>query len=472
MLNGVNLNYIIVLLVTGAVLLAAIYHTILFVHRSTKLMGSYSAYLWATFLFCIFRVLYFANSDDSSSTVNLDEVLQMIAFGFYIHFVSTALDLHPQKDRQALRFSRLTPYVIACYIIINTVIINADSFGDTAYVMAKISVRGYLLIIGLSMLVAVLRKRQSHFYNYLAAGAISMIVCGLISSFLHIVYQQGFFKVGPLSWLMFGFFTDVVFFSSAIGYRIRQEYREKEQSLKELLHKEAELQQKELEKIKAVYETREEERLRIARDLHDDMGSTLSSISIYTKVVSSYLQTNQQKADEYLQKIQHNTRLLMENTNDLIWSLQTNYGESESIFKRMQKAAVEMLSSANINPHVNMEVDGLSPLQISAQKNCWLIFKEAVNNVCKYSQAANCYIAISQTDDKLLLSVKDDGIGFGEPKAGNGLKNMMLRTTALGGECVIESSNGKGTLVKAIFPISKVSVKLPFNQSANNGRKI
>jgi|GEM_PF-1017081 len=455
MLNGVNLNYIIVLLVTGAVLLAAIYHTILFIHRQTKLLGSYSAYLWATLAFCLFRSIYFSDSGSASSILSLDELFQMVAFGFYIRFAAVALDLDERKDKLAYSFTRTTPFVIGLYMLTNTYIINSVPFNDTAYFIAKTVVRGYLLSMGLMMLIVALHKRRSLFYNYLAAGAISMIVFGLVSSLLHLAFKPESFIIYPLAWLMFGFFTDVVFFSSAIGYRIRQEYREREASLKELLVKEAELQQKELEKMKAVYETREEERLRIARDLHDDMGSTLSSISIYSKVVSSYLHTDHQKAEEYLDKIQKNAKQLMENTTDLIWSLQTNYGESESIFRRMQKTAIEMLSSANISPHVTIPIHELPALQIEAQKNCWLIFKEAINNVCKYSQAKTCWVSVAQLDGQLLVSVKDDGVGFKEPKSGNGLKNMLLRSAALGGECIVESSNGNGTLVKAVMPIEK-----------------
>ena len=468
MLNGVNLNYITVLLVTGSVLMAAIYHTILFIHRGTKLLGAYSAYLWATLAFCVFRTVYFTDSDDSSSMLNLDEVLQMIAFAVYIHFASVALDLHPEKDKHALRFTRITPLIVLLYIVVNTYIINAEPFSPQAYVVAKTTVRAYLLVIGLLMLLTVLKKRRSLFYNYLAAGAISMIVCGLISSFLHLVFSPETFLVGPLSWLMLGFFLDVVFFSSAIGYRIRQEHKERENSLKTLLHQEAELQQKELEKIKAVYETREEERLRIARDLHDDMGSTLSSISIYSKVVASYLGTDQEKAEAFLQKIQNNAKLLMENTNDLIWSLQTNYGESESIFRRMQKAAVEMLSSASISPQVDIDAEALPVLQIEAQKNCWLIFKEAINNVCKYSKAGTCWVSIKRDEGNLIICVKDDGVGFSEPKSGNGLKNMLLRSAALGGQCTLESSNGHGTLMKAVFPIENNSLQQPALQSKHH----
>jgi signal transduction histidine kinase len=457
MLNGVNLNYIIVLLVTGAVLLAAIYHTILFNYRKTSLLGSYSIYLWASLLYCGFRSIHFSDSGSVYNFFNPDEVLQMIAFAMYIRFAAVALNLHPLNEKYAWRFIRFTPYIIGFYLLLNTYLVNTTG-GDSVYVIAKIAVRFYLLFMGFLMLVAVVRKRQSVFYRYLAAGAISMIACGLVSSMLNLFTAKESYVIGALSWLMFGFFLDVIFFSSAIGYRIRQEHKEREESLKALLQKEAELQQKELEKVKAIYETREEERLRIARDLHDDMGTTLSSISIYSKVVSSYLQTDKEKAAAYLDKIQDNAKLLMENTTDLIWSLQTNYGQAESIFERMQKTAVEMLSSANITPHVSITSPRELPsLTIAAQKAVWLIFKEAVTNACKYSSAKNCYVNINSKDGKLTMKVHDDGVGFESPSYGNGLKNMQARSAKMNSEFEIKSDKSEGTTIIAVFPINKIA---------------
>ena len=457
MLNGVNLNYIVVLLVTGSVLLAAVYHTILFLHRRNQLMGSYSIYLWSTFAYCFFRTIVFYHDPEVYKYLNPDEILQMISFVMYIRFASLAMDLEKSKDRFAILFAELTPYVIGFYLLLNTVVVNTSE-NIPAYVTLKVIARTYLLLLGFLMLLIVIRRRRSVFYRYLAAGAICMIICGFVSSILSLMNTETF-MFGAISWLMFGFFTDVVFFSSAVGYRIRQEYREREESLKQLLRKEAELQQKEMEKFKVVFETREEERMRIARDLHDDMGSTLSSIGIYTRVVAGYMDTDKEKANEYLDKIQDNAKLLMENTTDLIWALQTNYGEMESIFRRMQRTAIEMLSSSNITPHIHIaSPENLPLLHINAQKNCWLIFKEALNNVCKYSKAANCYISIKKELDLLVISITDDGVGFENPTQGNGLSNMRSRATDLQGEFIIERTPGRGTVSKAAFPMNHISM--------------
>ena len=287
-----------------------------------------------------------------------------------------------------------------------------------------------------------------------------MIFFGLVST-VSMIIGITFFGLGPFHWLLVSFYIDVIFFSAALGYLIRQEYQQKESSLKQLLKSEAELQQKELEKMKAVYETREEERIRIARDLHDDMGSTLSSINIYSKVVSLYIENDTAKANEYLDKIKDNTAMLMENTTDLIWALQTNYGLSESIFKRMHDTGIQILSSANIQPHFSVTLPPQLPrLNLKAQKNCWLIFKEALNNVCKYSKAANCTVEIFADDATLLLSINDDGIGFKEIKEGNGFVNMRQRTEELEGKFNIESSAGIGTTISAKFNLHKILMPL------------
>jgi signal transduction histidine kinase len=401
--------------------------------------------------------IVFTNSGTAFIGWNPDEVLQMVAFILYIHFAAFALDMNRERDKYAFHFARITPYLVLLYIAVNTFIINAYGYDVPVFLISKITVRFYLLLIGSLMLLVVIRKRREVFYRYLAAGAISMIVCGLISSLLNILAPDTFL-LGAISWLMFGFLLDVVFFSAAIGYKMRQEHTEKETSLKMLLLKEAELQQLELEKMKLAYETREEERRRIARDLHDDMGSTLSSINIYANVVSSYMETNKSKAHLYLEKIQKNTKQLLENTTDLIWSLQTNYGEAESIFKRMQKTAIELLSSGNIAAQIDIREEELPSLHIAAQKNCWLIFKEAVNNVCKYSKANNCHISIKQEDGNLIMTITDDGVGFEHSRKGNGLENMNLRALELTGTFSIKSRIGSGTTTTVIFPLEKVAL--------------
>src|SRR4249919_872527 len=117
MFHGVDPNNIVVMLVTGAVLLAAIYHTILFIHRGSRLLALYSIYLWSTFAYCLFRDIVKSNDHDVYRYFNPDEILQMVSFIIYIRFAAYAMDLDRDKEKYALLFSRITPYVIISYLV-------------------------------------------------------------------------------------------------------------------------------------------------------------------------------------------------------------------------------------------------------------------------------------------------------------------------------------------------------------------
>lgn len=448
-------DYIFLFICIGGIFLAAVYHTILYLHRKESLLNYYSQYLWILLFYLGFRVdLHFdiTHLDIYNNPYSWDEIIQMLSFMFYIRFVGKAIFLKPSDNKYAWYFYsiNIATVLIYCFLLLLFVryplVING----------LKIIIRIYLLSFGLLFTLILWSKSKSLYYKYFFAAAVSMIFFGLLSS-LSMIIGFRLFGLGPFYWLLISFYIDVIFFSAALGNLIRQEYQQRESSLKQLLKSEAELQHKELEKMKAVYETREEERTRIARDIHDDMGSTLSSIGIYSKVVASYIDSNKEKANEYLEKIQVNTAMLMENITDLIWSLQTNYGESESIFKRMQQTTIQNLSSVNIAAHFSMpDEKDLPRLNIPAQKNCWLIFKEALNNVCKYSKADNCKVLIRIDKEHLIMSVADDGVGFSKNNNGNGLVNMRERTEQLGGKFCMESGAGIGTTVEAIFLLDKI----------------
>lgn len=457
MFHGVNPNSIVVMLVTGAVLLAAVYHTILFIHRGSRLLALYSIYLWSTFAYCIFRDFVTSNDPDVYRYFNPDEILQMISFIMYIRFAAYALDLDKEKEKHAIRFAKITPYVITVYLVINTIMVNVEDEG-AIYVVFKIAARVYLLLLGLLLVVSVLRRRRQGFYRYLGAGAIAMIICGLMSSLLNLGVA-GRFVFGAISWLMFGFFTDVVFFSAAIGYRIRQEHNERERSLRALIEKDAELKEKELEKMKAIYETREQERNRIAQDLHDDIGATLSSIHVYSSVASKAVTQDKEKLTEALRQIKENTRQVMENMSDIIWAIKANQTGDLSFENKLKNYGYDLLSPLNIRCSYLINKNAEEKLvNVEARKNILLIAKEAMNNIAKYSQATDVIIRLESSNGHLLLAIVDNGKGFDENRHfGNGLHNMQQRGKELGGELTINSRKESGTSILFTVAIAKIS---------------
>jgi signal transduction histidine kinase len=328
-----------------------------------------------------------------------------------------------------------------------------------AYVVFKIAARAYLLLLGLLLLVSVLRRRRQGFYRYLGAGAISMIICGLMSSLLNLG-QSGKWFFGAISWLMFGFFTDVIFFSAAIGYRIREEHDERERSLQAVIEKDAELKEKELEKIRAIYETREQERNRIAQDLHDDVGATLSSIHVYSSVAARTLKTDPEKLTDVLGQIKENTRQVMENMSDIIWAIKANESGDLTLENKLKNYGYELLSPLNIlcDYLIDKEADKRL-VNMEARKNILLIAKEAMNNVAKYSRATEARIRLEFIEEELRLEISDNGKGFDEEQrhVGNGLQNMKQRGEILGGKLSVTSGKQIGTTILFWVPITKIS---------------
>ena len=463
-INGININYLIILIVAGAFLLATTYHFILFLQQRTRILATYSIYLFTTFSYVLFRAFFERYNHEICLYFFPDELIQMLAFAFYIQFMGTALQLDPEKDRRQINFVKVAPKIIFVYCAYIVAAVNLIRLGylwiDTMLLVTKMLIRVYLLFLGYYVVINLMRRRIDIYYRYLTYGATSLISFGLISAVLHFLGIKALFYIWPVAWMIFGFFIDVLFFSAAIGYRLRMEYLEKEKSLKELIAKEAALREMEMEKIRAIYETREEERLRISRDIHDDMGSSLSSISIYAKVASSLLPTDPAQAQENLEKIRINAEEVMEKTYDTIWSLQTNYGSYSSIFTRMEKTAKEWLSATGILCTVNIKDElSLRTLNYEIQKSCWLIFKEALHNISKYSKATHCRITIENSNGILMMVIADDGIGFDLElhRKGNGLLNMEERAKEMGARLMIHSKKEEGTIISLQLPLKEAT---------------
>lgn len=196
------------------------------------------------------------------------------------------------------------------------------------------------------------------------------------------------------------------------------------------------------------------ERMRntIARDLHDDIGSALSSINILSQVALSEKDGN---AQTYLQRIGDQSTRMMEDMGDIVWSINPRNDSMNQIITRMREFAVEILESKNVECHFSEEVEEGLTLDADQRKNLFLVFKESVNNAAKYSNARQIEIRLHQQDHALLLSVKDDGRGFDEReiKTGNGLRNMRERAKEINGTITLKSVVDQGTEVSLVLPL-------------------
>lgn len=201
----------------------------------------------------------------------------------------------------------------------------------------------------------------------------------------------------------------------------------------------------------------EKVRTRIARDLHDDMGSTLSTINILSTMAKMKVHKDADKTEEFLEKIGDNSSRMMEAMDDIVWSINPMNDNMQKITARMREFATGVLEAKNIDVkfRVDEQVQELK-LDMEARRDLFLLFKEAVNNLAKYSQCQAATIDISVHKNKLLMKITDNGIGFdlNNSDGGNGLINMNKRAQSLRGHLSIKSEKQVGTEVSLEVPLT------------------
>jgi ligand-binding sensor domain-containing protein/two-component sensor histidine kinase len=198
-------------------------------------------------------------------------------------------------------------------------------------------------------------------------------------------------------------------------------------------------------------------RQRIATDLHDDIGSTLNSISVYSEIAGRQIETNSENAKSLLEKMGSASRNMIDTMNDIVWAVNPKNDYFENILQRMQYFAGELLSGKNILLQFDVDENVKNiKLPMGKRKNFYLIFKEAINNTYKYSNAKTVNVSIAQQAQNIVMIITDDGAGFevaNNTSGGNGLKNMQTRAKEISGQLGITSWLMKGTRIELRVPV-------------------
>lgn len=203
----------------------------------------------------------------------------------------------------------------------------------------------------------------------------------------------------------------------------------------------------------------EKVRLQLARDLHDDMGSTLSTINILSAIASEKMEEQPSAAKTYLQKISANSQDMMESMDDIVWNINPVNDSMEKVIHRMREFASGILEPKQIQLVFETEPE-VSDLRLSMalRRDFYLIYKEAVNNAAKYSGCSKLRIRLCTLNEDLVLKIQDDGKGFEMNKRdeGNGISNMYKRANHMHAVIQIWSSPGNGTRIELTKKISEL----------------
>ena len=192
-------------------------------------------------------------------------------------------------------------------------------------------------------------------------------------------------------------------------------------------------------------------RNQIAADLHDEVGSSLSSIHMLSQMATQQESGTANK--DILARMSGNAKETMDKMGDIVWMIKPGESEGASLKQRMERFAYEICSSKNIV--VTIELNELEKVKLTMEqrKNFYLLFKEAINNAVKYSGTEKVEVAVAMQNKQVTLLVRDYGKGF-DPETtgrGNGLDNMKNRAVELNGKLSIASEKEKGTTVQLTF---------------------
>lgn len=197
-------------------------------------------------------------------------------------------------------------------------------------------------------------------------------------------------------------------------------------------------------------------REKVATDLHDDIGSTLTSIGILSEMATAKI-SDRELATDYLHRISANSQEMMDAMDDIVWAIQPSNDTIQMIVARMREYASAVLEPKDIFYRIeNDEKLDQVKLSMDVRRNLFLIFKEALNNTVKYAGAGEVSISLRVSQSLLQMTIKDNGDGFdtGKNYNGNGLKNMAKRAGSIGGKIELFSSPGQGTTISLKVPVT------------------
>jgi signal transduction histidine kinase/ligand-binding sensor domain-containing protein len=215
------------------------------------------------------------------------------------------------------------------------------------------------------------------------------------------------------------------------------------------------------QKIAALERQREIEniRIRISRDIHDEIGSGLTKIKLMSRNLLKAKEKNAMV--ETTEKISFASDELIQNLGEIVWTINPANDTLENVFAFVRNYVSKLFDG---NSEIKLKLDFTEPDKIpphiiinpEVKRNFLLILKEALTNIFKHSQATEVTITLHADKSKIEMQINDNGVGFQEERSGafgNGLKNMRKRAESINAAFTIDKKNHSGTFIKVSIPL-------------------
>ncbi|HNT80939.1 MAG TPA: 7TM diverse intracellular signaling domain-containing protein [Bacteroidia bacterium] len=379
--------------------------------------------------------------------LDISNVLLFIPYIFYLKFARHFLEmptLHPHINRQIIKAEYGILLLSILFVLCE---IWMPNYASRIFLLSV----SIVVFIYTLYLIAYFFKNRTRLTNFFLIGSL----CAATGHFLAMTLSSlpsaiYWVPVAPIVFTMLGLSFEVLFFNTGLGYKAKHDQDEKVRTQTLLIE--------ELKRTEMLKEEIQNTRDQIARDLHDDVGASLSSIRIYCNLALKNFESKMKNVRDYIEYINKSSINTMEHMSDIVWAINPRNDSIEDIVFRLKNDANEILSVQDIETSfiVDENVKTVS-FSMELRKDIYLAIKECITNQAKYSKATRSEINIEIDQDQLKVFVYDNGVGFNKQDIikGNGLKNIETRVSRNNGTCEINSTPGNGTYIIMIWPINK-----------------
>ena len=201
------------------------------------------------------------------------------------------------------------------------------------------------------------------------------------------------------------------------------------------------------------------ERLRISRELHDEVGSTLSGIAMYSHLTREQIKAERKdEVESSLNNIQQSAGEMINKLSDIVWLINPEKDSFQRLIERLEEFATSIALIKNIEVKVDLQKQLTDvDLPVDKRRNIYLFCKEAITNAIKYSAASIIELTMKEIENKRIgFFIKDNGKGFDplQVRKGDGLVNMQRRAEKMNGEFSLQTAPGYGTTVSLVYKIT------------------
>lgn len=308
-----------------------------------------------------------------------------------------------------------------------------DSYLENAMKVTVIGMSFIYIILGL--------ENRNRLINYLALGNAAQVIFALIAlSMIPVTSSTYSLFNSALFYFEVGVVVSQVFFLLGLAHKNRTDLID-EIKFRETIRLNEE--KNAFETKLAIMEAKQAERNRISADMHDDLGSGMTSIRLYSELAKKKLAGFVMPE---LDKISTSANELLVKMNAIIWSMAGSNDSLDNTIAYIRSFALDYMENTGIRCQVSI-AERLPAFQLPGEmrRNIFMIVKECLNNIVKHSGATEVHISLQKEPEGLSLTIRDNGKGIDFDKVsefGNGLKNMKKRMEDLGGELTIKNHNG------------------------------